>query len=79
MVGHAGSSAGGGDVNGDGRDDVLVGTGAEFDGSDSGAVWVVFGKASSTPADMAGIGGGGFRIDGKTRENIGSRTAIAPS
>ncbi len=31
---------------------------------DSGAAFVVFGKATSTPVDLASLGNRGFRIDG---------------
>lgn len=59
--------AGGGDVNGDGFADVLVGaSGADFNGrTDSGSVYVVYGKASTTAVDLGSLGSQGYRIDGR--------------
>ncbi len=56
-----------GDVNGDGLDDLITGGG--YTGSDSdagGTTYVVFGKTSSTPIDLAAIanGSGGYAING---------------
>lgn len=64
---HAGSSvANAGDVNADGRDDVVIG--APYASSDgrrsSGAVYVVFGQPTLSYIDLAAIGDRGFRIDG---------------
>jgi hypothetical protein len=60
------SVAGAGDINGDGLDDVLVG--APYVGnrrrSFSGSVYVVFGKPTHQPVDLARLDGGGYRIDG---------------
>lgn len=56
---HAGSAVTGlGDVNGDGKGDILVGA----PGSDS--AYVVFGKSGTAPVDLADVaaGVGGFRI-----------------
>src|SRR5215212_9471303 len=54
-----------GDVNGDGLADLIVGASpADNNGTDSGSAWVVFGKASPDPVDLAALGNGGFRIDG---------------
>ncbi len=60
------SVSGAGDVNGDGLADLIVGAfGADPGGdSDAGESYVVFGKASMTPVDLANLGAGGFRIDG---------------
>jgi len=53
--------SGAGDVNGDGLADLIVGA----PGADpAGESYVVFGKASATPVDLAALGSSGFRIDG---------------
>lgn len=60
------SVAGAGDVNGDGRADVIVG--AALAGNNerekSGSAYVLYGKASSATVDLAAMGAQGFRIDG---------------
>lgn len=60
-----------GDVNGDGRDDILVGAGfaTRNNRTESGAAYVVFGKADEEPVDLAAFdantqGGAGYRVDG---------------
>ena len=67
-IGHfAGASvAGAGDVNGDGRPDVIVGAhGASNNGRlGSGSAYVVFGRSSTTTIDLSALGLSGFRIDG---------------
>jgi hypothetical protein len=56
---------GGGDVNGDGRGDLLVTTYQDVANPfESGATYVVFGKSSSDPVDVHSLGRGGFRIEG---------------
>jgi hypothetical protein len=65
----AGSSVGNaGDVNGDGFDDVIIGAYfADPNGVDSGACYVVFGKAGSFSAsiDLSTLNGSnGFRLEG---------------
>ena len=58
--------AGAGDVNGDGRTDVVVGA-PQADGNGragSGSAYVVFGKSTPTNVDLAELGPAGFRIDG---------------
>jgi hypothetical protein len=62
------SVAGVGDVNGDGKDDVLIGAhAADNNGrSNSGSAYVVFGKSSGASIDLAALGEQGFRIDGAT-------------
>ena len=68
FVGDAVSGAG--DVNGDGRPDVVVGaSGADINARvDSGSAYVVFGKSSTDPVQLATfgtpVGNAGFRIDG---------------
>lgn len=57
--------AGAGDVNGDGRPDILVGAGDQPTGNGySSSVYVVFGKSSPGPVTLAALGTGGFRITG---------------
>lgn len=65
----AGSVSGTGDVNGDGRPDVLVGApDADNNGRrDSGSVYVVFGRPTPGTIDLRQLGTGGFRIDGAAR------------
>jgi FG-GAP repeat/Putative Ig domain len=60
------SIAGPGDVNGDGRADILVGApGASNNGRvGSGSAYAVYGKASSSAVDLATLGDHGFRVDG---------------
>src|SRR5205814_6390783 len=57
------------DVNGDGKDDLLVGAyGNDAGGTDSGAAYVVFGKVSGTAVNLDDVaaGMGGFKIIGET-------------
>jgi Ca2+-binding RTX toxin-like protein len=59
------SEVAGGDVNGDGRSDVIIGV---RDGAGSPAAhepaYVVFGGSSTEPVDLASLDGRGFRIEG---------------
>ncbi len=67
----AGMPAGGGDINGDGLDDIVVGAfmASVAGRGRSGRVYVVFGKQSTDRVDLADFnrdeqGDSGFRIDG---------------
>jgi VCBS repeat-containing protein len=66
--GSGGSVASAGDVNGDGFDDLIVGApGADPGGDNSGASYVVFGKAGgfASTLDLSTLDGKtGFRLDG---------------
>ena len=54
-----------GDVNADGRDDLVIGSPYASEGAQvSGQTHVVFGKADSEPIDLAVMDGVGFAIDG---------------
>ena len=54
-----------GDLNGDGRDDLAVGVShLDFEGMNSGRVYVVFGKADAEPVSLFALGSGGFPILG---------------
>ncbi|MBX9736050.1 MAG: hypothetical protein K2X32_03920 [Phycisphaerales bacterium] len=63
-----------GDVNGDGFDDVIVGSyRADPNGNDSGSSYVVFGKASgfSAAMDLSSLNGSnGFRLDGEAADDF---------
>ena len=63
-----------GDVNGDGKADVMLG--APFAGA-NGAVFVVYGKADTFTVDVGSLAGKGFRIDGAPGDHAGS--AVAPA
>ena len=76
------SVASAGDVNGDGFDDLIVGAkGADPNGSQSGASYVVFGKASGFTAniDLSSLDGStGFKLSGAVSDdNAGSSVASA--
>lgn len=70
--------AGVGDVNGDGRADLVLGaSGADYDGQRvAGSAYVVFGQASG-PVDLASLGAGGFRIDGPAGTSFSTSVARA--
>jgi hypothetical protein len=56
-AGVGGVTAGGGDINGDGRADLLIGT------SGGGTAYAVFGKSDAAPLASAALGGAGFAIE----------------
>ena len=63
------------DVNGDGRDDVVIGA---SDASNnlrprSGSAYVVFGKIDNLPVSVDSLGNGGFRIDGAATGHAAGR------
>jgi FG-GAP repeat len=68
------SVAGAGDVNGDGRADVIVGAPAFGHG---GAAFVVFGSGSTRTVDLDRLGPRGFRIDGGRGDAAGRFVAGA--
>ena len=83
---------GAGDVNGDGRDDLIIGAqDADNTGADSGSAYVIYGRASSPagPVDLgdtngavaAGVGvdaADGFRIDAPgPSDKLGSPGTVA--
>jgi len=67
-----------GDINGDGFDDVIVSAhGSDINGNNSGAAYVIFGKAGGIPAhvELSSLhAADGFRIDGV---GAGNETGIA--
>ena len=75
------SVASAGDVNTDGREDILIGDQcADPNGSFlSGAAYVVFGKANTTPVDLDTLGAsGGYHIEGAdTGDRAGTAVANA--
>ncbi|MBK7824902.1 Ig-like domain-containing protein [Nannocystis sp.] len=67
------SVSGAGDVNGDGIPDILIGAPkAATNGIASGAAYVVFGKADSTPVflELVALGEGGFQIVGEASQHF---------
>jgi hypothetical protein len=73
--------SGAGDVNGDGFDDVIIGAqGADSNGTDSGASFVVFGKAAGFPPDLnlsTLNGSNGFRLNGVAFNDIAGASVSA--
>jgi hypothetical protein len=69
-----------GDINGDGRDDVVVGAPTEGANlrSGSGSAFVVFGKPDTAAVNVSALGQGGFRIDGAAAgERAGFAVGVA--
>ena len=54
------------DVNLDGKPDIVIGAGsASYNGrTNSGSIYVVYGKSTTTAVSLASLGTGGYRIDG---------------
>ena len=75
------SVAGAGDVNGDGKGDLIIGAPkASPNGKSSGKAYVVFGKDDAEPLylDLVGSGNGGFSVNGeKTLDAAGRGVAGA--
>ena len=68
------SVSGAGDVNGDGKDDLIVGAfGADPNGDSSGKSYVVFGKTDSTAVELSDVasGIGGFVLNGEAGNGVG--------
>lgn len=66
------SVASAGDLNADGFDDVLIAAAnTDHGGTNTGSVYAVYGRAGSSPVDLAGLDTGGFRIDGTPTGPIG--------
>lgn len=73
--GSAGSTVAACDVNGDGRDDVVIG---DTRGGDSGRAYVVFGRPGVDPPDLADLGGEGLVIEGEgSRDQFGFSVGCA--
>jgi hypothetical protein len=70
-----------GDVNGDGFDDIIIGAyGADPNGANSGASYVVFGKAGGFSANLNLTtldGTNGFRISGEVGDDSSGRSVSA--
>lgn len=74
------SISGAGDVNGDGMSDLIVSAYSADPGGTSaaGESYVVFGRASVRPVDLANLGTSGFQIDGnEAMDNSGSSVSGA--
>ncbi|HPU16184.1 MAG TPA: FG-GAP-like repeat-containing protein, partial [Polymorphobacter sp.] len=67
-----------GDLNGDGKAEILIGTpDSSLGGSNAGAVYVVFGKSTGTSVDLTNVasGTGGFVITGVSGDDAGAAVA----
>jgi hypothetical protein len=61
-----------GDVNADGRPDLVLGASGEDVGRDSGGAWVVYGSASTQTVRVSHIGRRGFHIRGRPGDELGT-------
>jgi hypothetical protein len=70
------SVAGAGDLNGDGRADLIVGAWGADPGGDinAGESYVVFGRTGNAAVNLANLGAGGFRIDGIDQGDLVGRS-----
>ncbi len=70
-----------GDINGDGFDDIIIGAHlTDANGEDSGASYVIFGKASGFSAELnlsSLDGSNGFRLEGVAAEDFLGKFAIS--
>jgi Ca2+-binding RTX toxin-like protein len=66
-----------GDVNGDGKPDIVIGAlFADNNGrTNSGSAYVVYGTASTAPVALGNLGAAGFRIDGAKSDDSLGRSA----
>jgi hypothetical protein len=69
-----------GDVNGDGNDDLVLGSSDESNNNRvlSGSAYVVFGKASTSTVNVSSLGTGGLRIDGAAADAQAGYAAAIP-
>jgi uncharacterized protein YkwD len=71
------------DIDGDGKDDVIVGApeadtaGTPGGGTDAGSVYVLLGSALGQPFDLGALEGRGHRLNGDPREQAGTAIAAA--
>jgi Putative Ig domain/FG-GAP repeat len=74
------SIAPGGDLNADGRADLLVGASRTDNNGrlESGSAYVVFGQQAPTNVDLSTLGGSGFRIDGAALGDFAGTAVAAP-
>jgi len=69
------SVAGAGDVNGDDKDDVIIGApNADPNGNNSGSSYVVYGSDTPTDIDLNSLDAAGFRIDGAAANDSSGRS-----
>ncbi len=67
-----------GDLNGDGKQEVLLGAaGNDAGGNNAGAVYVAWGQATGTEVNLDNVaaGTGGFKVSGSANQGLGSAVA----